>query len=292
MADGLEGVVGAAIGQVAKRFDGRRAVVTGEEAVGRPEATRGVELGGRAVDRDDAAASASTAPITIERPTPPRPMTATLAPAGTAAVFWTAPTPVDTQHPMSAATAGSTPSGRGIAAASGTTVASAIVPMPQYDRIGSPSSVASTVAPSGIRCANDGESGHAHGRPARHERQRPHGTSHDSATGCPTRSDAHVRPDRVHHAGALVAHHDRGRSRPVAIADVQVRMTDAGRQDPDANLARTRLRECDRLDGRRLRTGPKDGGLDGGHDKAVSWSDRLAPATASNVARDGRMIRG
>ena len=89
---------------------------------------------------------------------------------------------------MSAATAGSTPSGRGIAAASGTTEAPAIVPIPQYDRTGSPSPVASTVAPSGILCRNDGESGHAHGRPARHDRQTPHGTSQDKATGWPTRT--------------------------------------------------------------------------------------------------------
>ena len=96
-------------------------------------------------------APARAAPMTHDRPTPPRPMTATLAPAGTAAVLTTAPTPVETQQPMSAATAGSTPSGSAIAAASGTTAAAAIVPIPQYDRTGSPPSVASTVAPSGIR---------------------------------------------------------------------------------------------------------------------------------------------
>ena len=76
-------------------------------------------------------APAIAAPITHDSPTPPSPITATLAPAGTAAVLSTAPTPVVTQQPMSAATAGSTPSGRAIAAASGTTVASAIVPIPQ-----------------------------------------------------------------------------------------------------------------------------------------------------------------
>ena len=69
--------------------------------------------------------------MTHDSPTPPSPMTATLAPAGTAAVLSTAPTPVDTQQPMSAATPGSTPSGSGIAAVTGTTDASAIVAMPQ-----------------------------------------------------------------------------------------------------------------------------------------------------------------
>ena len=60
--------------------------------------------------------------MTQDRPTPPSPITATVAPAGTSAVLRTAPTPVETQQPMSAATAGSTPSGSGMAAASGTTV--------------------------------------------------------------------------------------------------------------------------------------------------------------------------
>ena len=69
--------------------------------------------------------------MTHDSPTPPRPMTATVEPGSTAAVLSAAPTPVETQHPMSAATAGSTPSGIGIAAASGTTVASDIVAMPQ-----------------------------------------------------------------------------------------------------------------------------------------------------------------
>ena len=54
-----------------------------------------------------------------------------LAPRGTWAVLRTAPTPVEAQQPMSAATAGSTPSGMAIAAASGTTVAPAIVPIAQ-----------------------------------------------------------------------------------------------------------------------------------------------------------------
>ena len=136
--DGLERVVGAAVGEAAERLDGFGLVVAGDDAVRRAELARGLDLGCRAVDGDDPAAFASTAPMTIDSPTPPSPITATLAPAGTSAVLRTAPTPVDTQHPMSAATAGSTPSGSATAAASGTTVASAIVPIPQYERIGSP----------------------------------------------------------------------------------------------------------------------------------------------------------
>ena len=75
------------------------------------------------------AAPASTAPMTHESPTPPRPMTATVEPAWTSAVFTTAPTPVDTPHPMSAATSGGTPSGIGTTAVAGTTCAVAIVPI-------------------------------------------------------------------------------------------------------------------------------------------------------------------
>ena len=76
-------------------------------------------------------APASTAPMTHDSPTPPSPTTATLAPRGTSAVFWTAPTPVVTQQPIRAATAGSMPSGIGMAASRGTTVASAMVAIPQ-----------------------------------------------------------------------------------------------------------------------------------------------------------------
>ena len=74
-------------------------------------------------------APASTAPITHDSPTPPRPITATVDPAGTSAVLMTAPTPVDTPHPISAATSGGTPSGIGTTALAGTTWAVAIVPI-------------------------------------------------------------------------------------------------------------------------------------------------------------------
>jgi hypothetical protein len=74
---------------------------------------------------------AITAPMTADSPTPPSPITATLLPAGTAAVLRTAPTPVVTQHPISAAVDGSVPAGIGMAAAAGTTTASDIVAMAQ-----------------------------------------------------------------------------------------------------------------------------------------------------------------
>ena len=105
------------------------------------------------------------------------PMTATHAPAGTAAVLSTAPTPVVTQQPIRAATAGSVPSGMGIAAAAGTTLASAMVAMAQYERTSR-----NAVSPSSRVCRYDGESGHAQVCPRRHERHTPHGMSHDKAT--------------------------------------------------------------------------------------------------------------
>ena len=67
--------------------------------------------------------------MTTERPTPPRPNTTTDDPASTRAVLTTAPTPVETQQPMSAATSAGMPSGMGTAAVAGTTWASAKVPM-------------------------------------------------------------------------------------------------------------------------------------------------------------------
>ena len=67
--------------------------------------------------------------MTHDSPTPPSPTTTTLAPAGTPAVLSTAPTPVDTPQPMSAATSAGTPSGIGTTAVAGTTCADAMVPI-------------------------------------------------------------------------------------------------------------------------------------------------------------------
>src|SRR5690348_3170785 len=49
-------------------------------------------------------APAMAAPLTADRPIPPQPNTATVEPGGTFAVFITAPAPVMTPHPTSAAT--------------------------------------------------------------------------------------------------------------------------------------------------------------------------------------------
>ena len=76
------------------------------------------------------AAPAITAPCTTERPMPPRPKTATVAPGCTFAVFSTAPMPVVMPQP-SRQTFSSGASARILASAiSGTTVYSAKVEVP------------------------------------------------------------------------------------------------------------------------------------------------------------------
>src|SRR5690349_17158833 len=113
-------------------------------------------------------------------------MTTTLEPASTSAVLSTAPTPVETPHPISAATAGGTPSGIGIAAVAGTTSAVDMVPIEQYARTGVPSGRASRVVPSGWAWRSEGDPRHTHCRPRWQSRQRRHGAYHDSATDRPT----------------------------------------------------------------------------------------------------------
>ena len=72
-------------------------------------------------------APAATAPSSALIPTPPQPNTATRSPGRTPAVRHTAPVPVATAQPASAATSNGTPSGIGMQHAAGTTVRSANV---------------------------------------------------------------------------------------------------------------------------------------------------------------------
>ena len=68
-------------------------------------------------------------------PTPPQPNTATDAPGSTRAVLITAPTPVSTPQPISAAWASGTDLSIGITTSCGTTVAVLNVPSPSSFRI-------------------------------------------------------------------------------------------------------------------------------------------------------------
>ena len=76
-------------------------------------------------------APASAAPMIADSPTPPSPTTTTDSPGRTRAVSSTAPTPVVTAQPMSAATSGGVRGSMGMAASAATTCAEPKVPMPQ-----------------------------------------------------------------------------------------------------------------------------------------------------------------
>ncbi len=67
-------------------------------------------------------AAAIVAPWTAQRPIAPQPIMTTDEPTGTSAVRSTAPTPVESQQPISAAASNDTSVWAGIAPLSGTTV--------------------------------------------------------------------------------------------------------------------------------------------------------------------------
>jgi len=71
--------------------------------VGRADRARVIELKGRRSTAMIGCAATIAPPWMTLRPTPPTPKTAMLAPAGTAAVLITAPTPVMTEQPIRAA---------------------------------------------------------------------------------------------------------------------------------------------------------------------------------------------
>ena len=124
-------------------------------------------------------APAIFAPCMADRPIPPRPITATVAPGHTFAVWIAAPTPVDTPHPSKHARSSGMPSGSRIACAACTTVRVARVPHARTPASGAPSRARRSL----------GAWTHAWeqrlGAPRTHDRQVPHGTAHDSTTRSP-----------------------------------------------------------------------------------------------------------
>ncbi len=76
-------------------------------------------------------APASRAPWTMDSPTPPQPMTTTVAPGGTAAVLRTAPTPVATAQPTRHSTSRGASLRTLMAPAAGTTACSAKEEVPR-----------------------------------------------------------------------------------------------------------------------------------------------------------------
>ena len=116
-----------------------------------------------------------------------------------------------------------------------------------------PSAAWSRVRPAPSRpCRNDGESGQAHDRPARHDRQTPHGTIQDRATSLPTpepgRHGVDLRADGLDDPGPFVTHDDRPGPVPLRVADVQVGVAHPAGEHPDADLARARFVELEPVD--------------------------------------------
>ena len=150
---------------------------------------------------------------------------------------------------------------------------------------GSPAASAAAIVPSGQPMAERRRIG-AGPRPAGTAgAAAPHGTSHDSATGWPDADRADAVADRLHDARAFVAHDHRRGPRPLAVADVQVGMTDARREQPDADLAGPRVGERQRLDRDRLAEGAEHGGS---RSSVTSRPPAAAPPAARAVGDVGR----
>ena len=127
------------------------------------------------------AAPAMRAPWTTDCPTPPQPMTATLDPGCTPAVFSAAPRPVVTPQPSSASWSSARSVCTGTIDASSTTIASANVPQPH---------TAVAVRPSGnsnrSAASTAGPSSQWLDRPLRHHQHDPQAGETDASTRSPT----------------------------------------------------------------------------------------------------------
>src|SRR6266700_3298920 len=118
-------------------------------------------------------ALASTAPCTILSPTPPVANTATVEPGSTPAVLSTAPTPVITAQPISAAMVIGTSGSMGMAADSCTTLYSANEDMPRPKLLSSRSPLRCRRVPSGNMPGGEDIPLQRLGLPIVHMRQRP-----------------------------------------------------------------------------------------------------------------------
>ena len=217
-------------------------------------------------------APASRAPWTTERPTAPQPMTATLAPSGTRAVSSTDITPVATAQPSRQACSDGSSAGIFTAAAAGTTVRVANVPVRKHRRkrrrrrfdAGDPAAAGGRL--------------HCRGSPRTQNAHAPHGgvpAEHDAVAG---RDVLDAGADRLDRSRALVPEQDRQRMPPaVLLDDVEVRVADAARLDPDGDFARLRLVDDDLLERDRARRAQDDAAI---HDASRS-RDRARPISAS-----------
>src|SRR5581483_11686086 len=100
------------------------------DGIGRAVDRRGGKLPRCSVAAMIRAAPASRAPWIAAKPTPPQPITSTLSPGRTTALRSTAPTPVVTPHPSSAARSSGSDLSIGTTAAAGISVYSARVAAP------------------------------------------------------------------------------------------------------------------------------------------------------------------
>ena len=133
-----------------------------------------------------AAAPAIRAPAITWRPTPPQPITHTESPGAIRAAFRTAPIPVTTPQPSSAACQSGSSAGTFTAPAAATTVCSAkhavisaccsVVPFECSRLVPSRSTPAKALRPAGSQ---------RFGRPERQERQLPQAGTNDKATWSP-----------------------------------------------------------------------------------------------------------
>ena len=105
---------------------------------------RRADCGSRATTSE---APAITAPWTALSPTAPQPITSTVSPGCARAVFNTAPSPVGTAQPSSAASSNGRSSGTGMTAFAPTTVSCANVAVPIPACTGVPSTFRSAPAP-------------------------------------------------------------------------------------------------------------------------------------------------
>ena len=188
-------------------------------------------------------APAILAPCIAARPMPPRPITATVAPGQTFAVWIAAPTPVDTPQPRRHALSSGMPSGSGMACAACTTVCVASVPHARTPESGAPSRARRSRGGWAQACE------HRRGSPRMHDRHVPHGTAHDRTTRSPTRSPRRPEPILLDDPRAFVAEQHRERHAPVpVVARPEVAVTHAARHDPHLDLTGLRFVDLDRLD--------------------------------------------
>ena len=151
-----------------------------------------------------------------------------------AAVLRTAPTPVSTAQPSSAASLErQLGRDRDDGALGGTTTSSANAPRPRPD-------VQRLAVGGACRGAAAGAAGVSRTATARRRRRtsrRRHGGAQLSTTWSPTADPVDARADLDHHAGRLVPEHQRVRRAQRAVDHGQVGVADAGGADPHPDLA-------------------------------------------------------